>query len=137
MFGKAPQAAPVLAVPNVADLITHEANGILSKKVIGKTDVDIAGIIQKLGNSDWIKQGRKFYDPEERICPFCQQDTPSSLEDSLNEYFDEAFEADSAAIEKLYTDYKIDAERLQQAIQTLLDEPPKFLNGQKNFRPRV
>ena len=131
VFGKAPQAAPVLAVPNVADLITHEANGILSKKVIGKTDVDIAGIIQKLGNSDWIKQGRKFYDPDERICPFCQQDTPPSLEDSLNEYFDEAFEADSAAIEKLYTDYKTDAERLQQGLQTLLDEPPKFLNTEK------
>ena len=131
VFGKAPQAAPVLAVPNVADLITHEANGILSKKVIGKTDVNIAGIIQKLGNSDWVKQGRKFYDPEERICPFCQQGTPPSLEDSLNEYFDEAFEADSAAIEKLYTDYKTDAERLQQGIQTLLDEPPKFLNAEK------
>ena len=131
VFGKAPQAAPVLAVPNVADPITHEANGILSKKVIGKTDVDIAGIIQKLGNSDWVKQGRKFYDLEERICPFCQQDTPPSLEDSLNEYFNEAFEADSAAIDKLYIDYKTDAERLQQGIQTLLDEPPKFLNSEK------
>ena len=131
VFGKAPQAVPVLGVPHVADLITHEASGILSKKVIGKTDVDIAGIIQKLGNSDWVKQGRNFYDPEDRICPFCQQETPPSLEDSLNEYFDETFEADSAAIEKLYTDYKTDAERLQQGIETLLDEPPKFLNAEK------
>lgn len=131
VFGKAPQAVPVLGVPNVADLITHEANGILRKKVIGKTDVDIAGIIQKLGNSDWVKQGRNFYDPEERICPFCQQETPPSLEDSLNGYFDETFEADSSAIKKLYIDYKTDAERLQQGIEILLDEPPKFLDAEK------
>ena len=131
VFGEATQAAPVLVVPNVADLITHEANGILSMKVIGKTDVDIAGLIKKLGNSDWVKQGRKFYDPEERICPFCQQDTPPSLEDCLNEYFDEAFEIASAAIEKLYIDYKTDAERLQQTIRTLLDDPPKFLDKEK------
>jgi len=131
VFGEAPQPALTLAVQNGAELLAHETNAILKKKVIGKTDVDIAALIQKLGNSDWVKQGRDYYDPDERICPFCQQDTPPSLEDSLNEYFDEAFIADTASIEKLYTDYKTDSERIQRSAQTLLDDPSKFLDAEK------
>ena len=131
VYGKSPQPIPILTVPDMADLITHEENVILSKKVIGKSDVDIASLIQKLENSDWVKQGYQYYDPKERICPFCQQNTPTSLEHSLNEYFDETFEADSAAIEKLYTDYKNDAERLQQCIQSLIDMPQQFLDSEK------
>lgn len=131
VFGEAPQPALTLAVPNGAELLAHETNAILKKKVIGRTDVDIAALIQKLGNSDWVKQGRDYYDHDERICPFCQQDTPPSLEDTLNEYFDEAFIADTASIEKLYTDYKNDSERIKQSVQTLLVDPSKFLDAEK------
>ena len=128
VFEEAPQVTPALVVPNTANLIVHEENGILRKKVIGKTDIDIATLIQRLGNSDWVKQGCEFYNPEEHVCPFCQQDTPPSLEDSLNKYFDETFTADTDAIEKLFTDYKTDSERVKQSVQTLLDKPSKFLN---------
>ena len=131
VFGDAPEVASALAIPNTANLIVHEKNGILRKKVIGKTDIDIATLIQRLGNSDWVKQGREFYDPEERICPFCQQTTPPSLEDNLNEYFDETFIADTAAIETLFTAYKTDSERVKQSVQTLLDNPSKFLDAAK------
>lgn len=131
VFGEAPQAALTLAVPNGADVLAHETNAILKKKVIGKTDVDIAALIQKLGNSDWVKQGRDYYDPAERVCPFCQQDTPPSLEESLNEYFDETFISDTASIETLYSDYKTDSERIQRSVQTLLDDPSQFLVAEK------
>ncbi len=131
VFGETPQTEPTLTAPNYEKLLDHEANSILKKKVIGKSDVDIAAMIQKLGNSDWVKQGREFYDPVERVCPFCQQTTEASLENSLTEYFDEAFESDTATIKKLYTDYKADSERLQQSLQTLIDNPSKFLDAEK------
>jgi wobble nucleotide-excising tRNase len=131
VFGDAPQAVTLLKVPDGANLLAHEANKILKKKVIGKTDVDIAALIQKLGNSDWVKLGRDFYDPEERVCPFCQQETPPSLEENLNEYFDDTFIADTTAIEKLYTDYKTDSERIQESVQALLDNPTRFLDAEK------
>ena len=131
VFGKAPQPLPVPKVLNGSDLVVHESNGIMAKKVIGKTDVDIARIIEKLGNSDWVKKGRQFYNPEERVCPFCQQDTPYSLEESLNEYFDETFEADTATLVKLYGEYKNDAQQLQQSIQILLDDPSNFIDAEK------
>lgn len=131
VFGETPQTELILTVPNYEGILAHETNPILKKKVIGKSDVDIAAMIQKLGNSDWVKQGREFYDPEKRVCPFCQQETAALLEESLNEYFDEAFETDSATIEKLYTDYKSDSERLQQSLQKLTDSPSKRLDLEK------
>lgn len=128
IFGESPQTVSILSVSNGADLLAHESNSILKKKVIGKADVDIATLIQKLGNSDWVKQGHELYYSKELVCPFCQQETPPSLESSLSEYFDEAFVTDTATIEKLYTDYKTDSERIQQSVKTLIDEPSKFLN---------
>ena len=131
VFSRTPEEEKLLSVPNWTNLLSHEKNPILNKKVIGKMDVGIAELIQKLGNSDWVKAGRKFYDPDERKCPFCQQSTDASLEKSLNDYFDETFEADSAEIEKIRTTYKSDSEHLQQQMQALLDSSSNRLNTEK------
>ena len=57
VFGENPQEHEILRLPDWRLLIEHEGNPILTKRVIGKTDVDIAGLILKLGNSDWVKEG--------------------------------------------------------------------------------
>ena len=128
VFGEAPQAEQTLTIPDCRRLIAHQSNPILKKKVIGKSDVDIAAMINRLGNSDWVSQGRKYYDPNEQVCPFCQQKTDASLEKSLNDYFDDTFKADSDAIERLRTEYEADSKRLQLALQELLDNPSKRLD---------
>ncbi len=131
VFGETPQVASLLPVPKMADLLAHETAPILEKKIIGRADVDIARLVKKLGNSDWVKQGRNYYDPNEGVCPFCQQKTPPSLQESLNEYFDETFVTDTAELEKLYLDYQRDAEQLQQCVQSLLDDPSTFIDTEK------
>ena len=57
---------------DTAALLAHESNPILTKRVIGKDDVDIAAMIRKLGNSDWVRQGRAFFESNDQVCPFCQ-----------------------------------------------------------------
>ena len=131
IFGEMPQTETTITVPNYESLLRLESASILKKKVIGKADVDIAAMIQKLGNSDWVKQGRFFYEANENVCPFCQQKTESSFANSLNEYFDETFEKDVSAIETLLTNYKTNGERLQQSLQSVLDNPSKFLDVDK------
>lgn len=131
VFSRTPEEEQIFSVPGWTALLSHEKNPILNKKVIGKADVNIAEMIQKLGNSDWVKAGRKFYNPDERICPFCQQSTDASLEKSLNDYFDETFEADSAEIEKFRAGYKSDSEYLQRQMQELLDNPSSRLNTER------
>ena len=131
VFGETPQAEQTLIVPDWKGLLAHESNPILQKRIIGKSDVDIATMIDKLSNSDWVKQGRKYYDSATRICPFCQEETSISLEKSLDDYFDEAFKTDSNAIGRLYTEYKSDSEHLQQDLETLLDNPSERLDIEK------
>ena len=99
LFGSSPIVEPVFSVFDDAAFLAAEADPILAKRVLGKADVDIAGTIQKLGNSDWVKQAMGYYDANDQYCPFCQQITPAQLSASLAEYFDEAFEKDSLAIE--------------------------------------
>jgi wobble nucleotide-excising tRNase len=131
VFGPTPTADAAVAVVDTAKLIAHEANAILKKRVIGKEDVDIAAMIQKLGNSDWVRQGRGFYDVNDGTCPFCQQSTTDAFAQSLSEYFDKTFVADSKAIDDLATDYATDAARLQQQLAAIIAAPSKFLEVEK------
>ena len=131
VFSKEPNTEQIIPLPDWMILIDHENNPILRKKIIGKSDVDIAALIKKLGNSDWVKQGREFYDPKTRVCPFCQQGTEESLEKSFEEYFDEAFEKDSADLNSLSADYKSHSERVQQSIQALLENPSEHIDTEK------
>lgn len=131
VFGQTP--VPEESVPPIeADkFVAHESNPILKKRVLGKDDVDIAAIIKKLGNSDWVREGRAFYEENESVCPFCQQSTTEAFAHSLNEYFDETFVTDIKAIDDLVTDYTTDAARLQQQIASVIATSSKFLDIEK------
>lgn len=128
VFGPTPTTETPIAAVDTAKLLAHETTPILKKRVIGKEDVDIAGMIKKLGNSDWVREGRAFYDVNDGVCPFCQQDTTDAFAQSLNEYFDETFVADSKAIDDLATNYATDATRLDQQLTSIITSPSKFLD---------
>lgn len=131
VFGPTPtEEAPVHSV-DATKLLAHEANPILKKRVIGKEDVDIAAMIKKLGNSDWVREGRAFYEVSEGTCPFCQQNTSEAFAQSLNEYFDATFVADNKAIDNLATDYATEAARIQQQLASSIASPSKFLDVEK------
>ena len=67
------------------------------EKSIFREDVDIAAMVKKLGNSDWVSAGREFYAVNDGKCPFCQQSTTETFTQSLADYFDETFVTDSKA----------------------------------------
>ena len=130
-FGPTPVAEKSIPSVETAKLVVHESDPILKKRIIGKGDVDIAALIKKLDNSDWVREGRTFYEASEGVCPFCQQSTTEAFVQSLNEYFDEAFETDSKAIDELSTNYRTDSARIQQQIAGVIATPPKFLDVEK------
>ncbi len=131
IFGESPLAEKNISVPNYESLLSLESDPILKKRIIGKEDVDIAAMIKKLGNSDWVSQGREFYDANDDVCPFCQQKMEASFADSLNAYFNEAYKKDMVAIDTLLTNYKTNGGRIQQSLQLILDNPPKFIDADK------
>lgn len=128
IFGPTPTAESAVTAVNTAKLLAHEANPILKKRVIGKEDVNIAAMVKKLGNSDWVREGRTFYDVNDRQCPFCQQNTTEAFAASLNEYFDETYVTDSKAIDDLAANYATEAARIQQQIASIIASPSRFLD---------
>jgi len=131
VFGPAPTLEPSIPAIEEDAILSHESNPILKKRVIGKDDVDIAAMIKKLGNSDWVRAGITYYEENDMVCPFCQQSTTEAFAQSLNEFFDETFEADTKAIDDLFTNYKTDSERLRQQLDSIITNPSKFLDVEK------
>ncbi len=120
----------ILPIDTVSILL-HETNIILKKKIIGKENVDIAAMIKKLGNSDWVQTGRNFYNVNNEVCPFCQQKTDKEFSDSLSEYFDDAFKSDAKEIDDIKANYIKDADKIQEVIFLLVRDQSEFLEIEK------
>ena len=74
-----------------------EEHEVYSLIVVGSTDSPVAPLINKLKNSDWVRNGLDFMpDPENgeaSECPFCQQKTiTDSLASEITNYFDKSFD---------------------------------------------
>lgn len=131
LYGDAP--LPMNAVSNLdlSRLVALEQNHVLSKKVVGKEDVNVSAMIQHLGNSDWIRQGMKYLDHTDDDCPFCQQKLPHEFEKSLEDYFDETFEADTLALSLFRDTYNEVADTLLGQARTVLTTNCSHLDKEK------
>lgn len=128
IFQKEIQLASLIPQIVFSDLISLEDSAILAKSIIGKEDVDIATMIDKLGNSDWVKEGRTHFEANNGICPFCQQKVQSDFATSLNEYFNEAYTKDMSAIEILNNTYKTECETVLKLLDGVIDSASPFLD---------
>jgi wobble nucleotide-excising tRNase len=123
VYGPSKAQEALIAAPSADRLIALESSPILAKVVVGKKDVDVAALIEKLGNSDWVKQGQPYLAESDGACPFWQQRLPATLGESLLKYFDEAFLADTSAIATLEAEYKREAQAWLAAIDAPLEGP--------------
>lgn len=130
----ADQPAKINTIPliDILCILNYETNQILQKKIVGKDDINISGLIKKLDNSFWVKQGIQFYEKSGDICPFCQQKINNNLKEELENYFDENFTKDVAEIKQLYMDYKSEAERIEQSLKNIII-PSDFLNKKQTI----
>ncbi len=131
VFAAKPSAEGVVPAVDTDKLVGHESDPIMTKHVVGKEDVAIAALIEKLGNSDWVREGRSFFAVSEGVCPFCQQTTSEAFAKGLSEYFDETFEADSRAIDVLCANYKEEAASISRRIADIIENPSKFIDADK------
>lgn len=106
LLGERPEVYPELAMFDPKLLASIEQDGIWKKVIVGKSDVDIAGMIDALGNHDWVNQGRQYITDDES-CPFCQQATiDQAFKAKLESYFDESFTSEVARIEEKSAEYE-------------------------------
>ncbi len=116
------------------DIQSVETNKILQTKIIGKEDIDIASLIKKLNNADWVKQGKFFYEKIEqnengkKLCPFCQQPTSIDFEKQLNEYFDETYTNKINEVESIKSIYNSKIEDFIAEIEQILEIANPYIN---------
>jgi len=88
-----------------------ESDTVFGKSILGNSDSEVAALIEKLENSDWIKQGLSYL-PESvgssnAQCPFCQEATISEkFIDSVRSYFDVTYEKQLDELEQLLKSYR-------------------------------
>ncbi|MPM93378.1 hypothetical protein SDC9_140515 [bioreactor metagenome] len=88
-----------------------ESNQFFKKTIIGNENSAVAGLIKKLGNSDWVKKGLEYLPVEVNDkgepCPFCQEKTiTKDLIKNIQNYFDKTYENDINELKKLLSDYE-------------------------------
>jgi len=109
-------------------LIDLEENELLQKVIVGNQDVDIAALINQLGNSDWVKQGLKYQQKDPATCPFCQQPTDKHFAESLEAFFSEAYDQDIQALRQLQIRYQGASKQLLAAIERNAQAGNPFLD---------
>ncbi|MBB6157535.1 wobble nucleotide-excising tRNase [Pseudomonas sp. JAI115] len=131
LYGEKPKSEVVIHSINFNALTEYEKAPILGTKIIGKSDVDIAAMIERLNNSDWVRQGIKYFNENDGECPFCQQQTTKDFERSLTEYFDDSFEKNTLAIDVLRGNYQDTSTMILQQLHAILVPESKFLDHDK------
>lgn len=109
-----------------------ECNEIFKLKILGKEDVDIAGLITKLNISDWVQQGYTVLNQTDGVCPFCQKTLPDELEEKLNSYFDHTYMQQKESLEESSSKYVRRMEEVLSHINKLANDGEDiFLNKEK------
>lgn len=117
IFGKTPTTIQPISMIDFARILEIETDVIWQKKIIGKSDVEIAKLIQKLNLNDWVNEGRSYLQ-EDEICPFCQQSTiTDDFRKQLENYFDETFTTDTKLVKEHTEEYNRLALNLSNILQ--------------------
>ena len=100
IFDKTEVKMEVLEPIDATTISKTLSDPIFSRQIVGSGDVDIAGLIQSVGISDWVKEGHVHMKKTDGKCPFCQQVLPSNFEEKLNQFFDTAYMQSMDALQK-------------------------------------
>ncbi len=136
VFGEMPQNLSSIYNIEYHDITDIESNEIWQQKIIGKDDVDIAQLIQRLNLNDWVNQGRQFLQKDSNVCPFCQQETiTEEFRKKLEDYFDESFVKSVQLVDELFKKYTLQYEniinQLEQTVNTQKEIKESKLNIEK------
>lgn len=110
------------------ELESKETSDILKTKIIGKEDIEIAKLIQKLDNSDWVKDGVDYLQETESICPFCQQTINTDLRKEIESFFDETYANQKTELNEFIETYKSYIQNLISELELLANREITILD---------
>ncbi|MBP0997793.1 AAA family ATPase [Serratia fonticola] len=89
------------------DELSEDNKYLLNMVIVGNEDSPVAGLIDKLKNSDWVNDGLRFIDLiDDDRCPFCQAHTMTdSLIREIRSYFDESYQQNIKQLNEIQRRY--------------------------------
>jgi wobble nucleotide-excising tRNase len=128
VLGDEPQLIQYINDINYERIIEIESNPIWNKAIVGKEDVNIARLIQKLNINDWVNEGTNYLQEDSNICPFCQKETiTQDFKEQLESFFDETFIRELDLIKRLRSEYDL-------LINNIFNELQGIEESQINFK---
>ena len=106
LFDKSSVRYDQLSVIHTSSIESLEKSSVLSTPIIGKEDAQIGKLINKLQNSDWVNNGRKYLEESTLKCPFCQQTITDDIKQQIEDFFDESYKNKCNLIKEFKTDYE-------------------------------
>jgi wobble nucleotide-excising tRNase len=129
LLGERPKVYEELPLFDTESLMLIEQEDIWHRVIVGKSDVDIAAMIDALGSHDWVNQGRKYISDDEN-CPFCQQATINdAFKTQLEGYFDDDFSIQTDRVVALGQAY---AQKSKEIVSTLYQLIEREKNNQNS-----
>jgi wobble nucleotide-excising tRNase len=114
LTGDAQPCANLLSIDTGATPIEEDA--VFETPIIGSQHSAVSRLINKLGNSDWVRQGLSYAeDPKSSPtpCPFCQEGTISpELLDQIRSFFDDSYQDAVNLVEDHLTKYEAHLKRI-------------------------
>tara|TARA_R110001583_G_C5664919_1_gene409979 strand:- start:2403 stop:4571 length:2169 start_codon:yes stop_codon:yes gene_type:complete len=113
-----------------------ETDDLFKKEIVGNKNSTVSDLINKLGSSDWVKDGLKYLpaeiETEKEVCPFCQESTISKqLFQSIKDYFDESYEADINSLKEFHKEYSEAIKAIPD--KSVFESNPKYEAYKKDF----
>lgn len=88
--------------------------------IVGNKDIDIAALIEDLGNSPWVAQGRRYIRPNSKKCPFCQSETiTEEFKVKLESFFDTEYRRQVDQMKLMLEEYREAADNIITALEEL------------------
>lgn len=121
MFGSQPTRQELLKILSAETCFAIESNEIWQRAIVGKQDIDIAGLIMRLGSTDWVSQGVNYIEEGSDVCPFCQQHTITpEFKEKINSFFDEGYKLDIQKLDSLISEYTALSSSLTREIDEVI-----------------
>ena len=131
LFGNKAEKIVLLPTFSFDSLISVEDEKILGRVIVGKEDVDISGLIKKLGNDRWFRQGIPYIKDSDGLCPFCQSPIADDFMDKVKEYFDESYLDSVKKLEEIYRTYVSLSDDILSKITAIIDNSQEFVNTEE------
>lgn len=117
-----------------------ELEPLFKKQIVGNENSTVSDLINKLGSSDWVKDGLEYLpdeiDNETEVCPFCQESTiTKKLFQSIQEYFDASYETDVHSLQAFQKAYSEAIQSIPE--KSVYETNPKYESYKKDFELKL